>query len=177
MKPSLYYTRFTSPLGPIGLFSTEKGVCNLTHGKRRFSDIFQKWAAATGREPAGGNRSLEQAAEELRSFLTGGTQTITIDIDLLERTPFQNRVLKILQEIPYGEVRSYQWVARHAGNGRACRAAGSACGANPVPIIIPCHRVIAKDGSLGGFSSGIRIKKWLLDLEHQQTGGMTPGRP
>ena len=80
-------------------------------------------------------------------------------------TPFQRRVWKAIASIPWGEVRSYAWVARKAGKPKAVRAAAAACGANPVPVVVPCHRVVASDGSIGGFSPGIAIKKKLLKLE------------
>ncbi|MFH1830208.1 MAG: methylated-DNA--[protein]-cysteine S-methyltransferase [Pseudomonadota bacterium] len=80
-------------------------------------------------------------------------------------TPFQRRVWKAIAKIPWGETRSYSWLAAQAGNSKAVRAAANACGANPVPIIIPCHRVIASDGSIGGFSGGIDLKRRLLKLE------------
>ena len=80
-------------------------------------------------------------------------------------TAFQRSVWKAISSIPRGETRSYAWVARKAGRPRAARAAANACGANPVPIIIPCHRVIASDGSLGGFSSKLAIKRKLLAFE------------
>ena len=80
-------------------------------------------------------------------------------------TPFQRRVWKAIASIPWGEVRSYAWVARKAGRPRAVRAAAAACGANPVPVVVPCHRVVASDGAIGGFSGGLAIKKKLLKLE------------
>jgi len=82
-----------------------------------------------------------------------------------EGTPFQQTVWKRLQEIPYGQTISYAQLAKAVGNPKACRAVGSANGKNPIPIIIPCHRVIASDGSLGGFSSGLENKIQLLALE------------
>ena len=89
------------------------------------------------------------------------------DLSLSPRggTPFQQTVWKQLQEIPYGQTISYAQLARAVGNPKACRAVGSANGKNPISIIIPCHRVIASDGTLGGYASGLVIKKQLLDLE------------
>lgn len=79
-------------------------------------------------------------------------------------TEFQKAVWKAMQKIPYGEVRSYKWIASKIGRPGAVRAVGTACGTNPIPLLIPCHRVVATDG-LGGFSSGLKIKKKLLKLE------------
>ena len=86
-------------------------------------------------------------------------------LDLSSGTLFQQKVWRALQTIPRGETRSYAWVAKKIGKPKAARAVGAACGANPVPIIVPCHRVIAGDGSLGGFGGGPALKKRLLALE------------
>jgi methylated-DNA-[protein]-cysteine S-methyltransferase len=86
-------------------------------------------------------------------------------VDLSSGTAFQRKVWRALTKIPYGQTRSYAWVARAIGAPKALRAVGTACGANPVPLIIPCHRVIASDGSLGGFGGGLRLKRRLLRLE------------
>jgi len=83
----------------------------------------------------------------------------------LQGSPFQLRVWQELQKIPRGETVSYQELAKHIGRPRAARAVGQACGANPIPILIPCHRVIAANGSLGGYSSGLERKRWLLKHE------------
>ena len=88
-----------------------------------------------------------------------------LPLDLEDNTPFQVKVWQALRAIPYGRVRSYGWVARKIGKPRAARAVGAACGANPVPLLVPCHRVVAGDGSLGGFSGGLSNKRRLLKLE------------
>ena len=84
-------------------------------------------------------------------------------------TPFQKKVYKTVLSIPLGEVRTYKWVARKIGNTRASRAVGQALKRNPHTIIIPCHRVIKSDGSLGGYSKGVRMKKGLLKKERMET--------
>ena len=106
-----------------------------------------------------------RAAEQFRRFLKGASPVIDLTADLTGLSEFQVGVLKVLQEIPYGEVRSYRWVAERVGNPRASRAVGNACGQNPIPLLIPCHRVIAQDGTIGGYRGGLRTKRWLLDLE------------
>lgn len=90
---------------------------------------------------------------------------ITIDWDAIKGTPFQKRVWRAIATIPRGETRSYAWLARKVGNPKAYRAVAAACGANPLAPLIPCHRVIASDGSLGGFSGGLSLKRRLLMLE------------
>ena len=93
------------------------------------------------------------------------SRRFNLPIDLDGQTPFQKKVWQMLQTIPYGRVRSYGWVARKIGKPRAARAVGAACGANPVPLLVPCHRVVAGDDSMGGFSGGLPNKRRLLKLE------------
>ncbi|MEI6083817.1 MAG: methylated-DNA--[protein]-cysteine S-methyltransferase [Verrucomicrobiota bacterium] len=104
-------------------------------------------------------------ARQLKAYTAGKPIRFTIPVDLTAGTAFQQAVWRVLLKIPRGETRSYGWVAKQIGKPRATRAVGSACGANPVPIIVPCHRVIAGDGSIGGFGCGLPLKKKLLALE------------
>jgi methylated-DNA-[protein]-cysteine S-methyltransferase len=100
----------------------------------------------------------------LNEYFEGKIKTFSLPLHL-HGTPFQIQIWKALQKIPHGKTWSYQQLAMEAGNPRAMRAAGSANGRNPLPIIIPCHRVIRKNGDIGGYSSGLSIKKWLLAHE------------
>lgn len=104
---------------------------------------------------------------ELDAYFSGSLQAFRQGIKFIGGTEFEHKVWRALKGIPYGETRSYSWTAEHAGSPKAVRAAGQALRKNPLPIIIPCHRVIASDGSLGGYSSGIAIKQWLL--VHERT--------
>jgi methylated-DNA-[protein]-cysteine S-methyltransferase len=108
---------------------------------------------------------LKAAKEAITAYLEGKTRSFDLPLDLQGQPRFRVKVWKVLQSIPYGRVRSYGWVARKVGKPMAARAIGGACGANPVPLLVPCHRVIAGDGSLGGFSGGVGVKKRLLKLE------------
>jgi O-6-methylguanine DNA methyltransferase len=166
MNSLLFYTRLSSPIGNLGLFATEKGICGLSFNEQGFSSLHKRSARIFNTAPVRTDGRFHDLTEELDLFLRGKSHRISATLDIgSSLTSFQKHVLQVLQEIPYGTVRSYQWVAQRVGNPRACRAVGAACAANPVPLMIPCHRVIAKDGSLGGFSSGLRIKEWLVDLE------------
>jgi methylated-DNA-[protein]-cysteine S-methyltransferase len=107
---------------------------------------------------------IGEAVRQLRDYFAG--RRTEFDLPLApEGTPFQRAVWRQLQDIPYGETISYGELARRVGNPKASRAVGSANGANPIPIMIPCHRVIAAGGKLGGFGGGLRTKQALLDLE------------
>jgi O-6-methylguanine DNA methyltransferase len=102
---------------------------------------------------------------QLKRYFAGESVRFHVPLDLHTGTPFQRKVWRALRQIPHGQTRSYAWVARRIGCPRAVRAVGAACGANPVPILVPCHRVLRSDGSLGGFSAGVDLKARLLALE------------
>jgi methylated-DNA-[protein]-cysteine S-methyltransferase len=101
----------------------------------------------------------------LRRYLEGETVDFPDKLDLFGATRFQEDVWRIVRTISYGETRSYGWVASKLGSPKAARGVGQALARNPLPIVIPCHRVIGSDGSLGGFSGGVEIKRFLLRLE------------
>jgi O-6-methylguanine DNA methyltransferase len=107
---------------------------------------------------------LSQLQEELDDYFSGKFNVFSVPLNL-SGTAFQLNVWKVLIEIPYGETRSYTWVAEQLGNRKLIRAAASANGKNPVSILVPCHRVIGSDGSLTGYAAGLHRKKWLLEHE------------
>lgn len=111
------------------------------------------------------NNLLPDLVERMRLYFRGVRVDFPDKIDFTGATTFQGRIWQAARLIPYGETRSYGWVAQQSGNSKASRAAGQALGRNPVPIIIPCHRVISGNGGLGGFTGGLQIKKQLLELE------------
>jgi methylated-DNA-[protein]-cysteine S-methyltransferase len=108
---------------------------------------------------------LQAAQQQLVDYLGGSRQTFDVPLDFSKGTPFQRQVWRILQRVPYGKLRSYQWVATRVGGRHYARAVGNAVGANPLPIVIPCHRIVAQDATLGGFSGGLPTKRKLLTLE------------
>ena len=118
-------------------------------------------------------QNLKHARQQLETFLAGTRRDLDVPMDLSGGSLFQRRVWLTARRIPFGRARSYQWVATRVGGRRYARAVGHALGANPIPIIVPCHRVVAHDGSLGGFSGGLRTKRRLLALEGtlRQLGG------
>jgi O-6-methylguanine DNA methyltransferase len=166
----MYYTTFQSPFGRVFAAKTVKGVCFITfsgideaqflsHLKKRFRKEIIKDDLAFGK-----------IKKLLLDYFNGKRRECSLPLDLRVGTQFQRKVWKKLMDIPYGELRSYKWVASEIGDANASRAVGNAVGANPVPPIIPCHRVVCSDGSLGGYSSGIHLKKRLLTLEGIQKG-------
>ena len=110
------------------------------------------------------NAILKETRKQLREYFAGKRRSFSLPVDF-EGTPFQKDVWKALQKIPYGKTLSYAELAEKVGSARAFRAVGSANGRNPVSIVVPCHRVIAKDGKLAGFAGGLPSKRYLLELE------------
>lgn len=116
----------------------------------------------------GTNRSLpgtHHFSRELRAYFQGKHEGFRQKIKFTKGTVFEQKVWTALKGIPYGETRSYKWMAERVGSPKAVRAVGQALKKNPLPIVLPCHRVIASDGSIGGFACGVEIKKWLLTHE------------
>lgn len=141
-------------VGWLDLSVSDRGVCEIS---------FAKSPGPSAGEALPPVASL--LIEELDAYFAGTRQTFSVPWDICYGTPFQRRVWDELARIPYGETRSYRDIATALGNPGLARAVGLANGANPLPIVVPCHRVIRADGSLGGYSSGIEIKRRLLDLE------------
>ncbi len=110
---------------------------------------------------------FETVTQQLESYFAGSLKSFDVQVSLTG-TAFQKKVWSQMQRIPYGRTISYGELAQKTGNPKAARAVGGACGKNPVPIIIPCHRVIGENGTLTGFGGGLKVKKFLLSLEQQQ---------
>jgi methylated-DNA-[protein]-cysteine S-methyltransferase len=112
---------------------------------------------------------LQQAREELAEYFAGDRTFFGVPVDLSRVPPFERAALEVAAQIPYGEVRSYKWIAERLGKPDAARAVGGAMAGNPVPLIVPCHRVVRTDGGLGGYSFGLVQKEALLSLERATT--------
>jgi len=154
------FSSIDSILGTIYIISSPTGVSNIIFGISRFEQFIMGLNGVTLTE--GG--FAEKPAKEILLYLKGRVKRFETKLDLSSGTPFQISVWEELLKIPYGEVKNYGGIAKEIGNPGAARAVGNAVGANPVPIIIPCHRVVATNG-LGGYSCGIEIKKKLLRAE------------
>jgi O-6-methylguanine DNA methyltransferase len=157
---------FKSPWGWVGISETAKGIdaIVLPTGSKRAVESSLRAMAAGSFEP-GRSARLEAARSQLLDYLAGTRDTFDMPLDLSRGTPFQRRVWRVLQRVPYGKLRSYQWVAARVGGRHYARAVGSAVGANPLQVVIPCHRIVGQDASLGGFSCGLPMKRKLLTLE------------
>ena len=167
--PLLEWDVVDSPLGPLYLAASNRGLCNVDFGlsEADFSAQLDP-LARTERSP----EALASIAGQLRDYFEGSRASFDVPVDLSRVTPFQLGVLQAVRTIPAGTVWTYGQMARAIGKPQASRAVGQALGRNPVPVVVPCHRVIASDGSLGGYSGGggLASKRLLLDLE-----GALPG--
>ncbi|MBA5867823.1 MAG: methylated-DNA--[protein]-cysteine S-methyltransferase [Nitrospira sp. CR1.3] len=159
-------TLFRSPWGWVGIAESSKGICavSLPQATKREAESSLRTSAGpfTVGKPS---TALQRAKGQLLRYLAGSSRTFSLPLDVEQGTVFQRRVWQVLRRMPYGSLRSYQWVAARVGGERYARAVGNAVGANPIPIVIPCHRVVAQDATLGGFSGGLSMKRRLLNLE------------
>jgi O-6-methylguanine DNA methyltransferase len=157
---------FKSSWGWMGISETSKGIDTIVLPKGSKRAIESALRSVTGeRFEEGVSDRLEEARRQVLDYLDGKREAFNMPLDLARGTPFQRRVWQVLQRVPYGKLRSYQWIASRVGGRHYARAVGSAVGANPLPVLIPCHRIVAQDASLGGFSCGLPMKRKLLTLE------------
>lgn len=147
-----FFDKFESPVGTLYLIFTGKILRGINFKKP--GEILRKGSAPF------------LIKKELKEYFENGKDDFTQNIAFTKGTEFEKKVWLALKEIPYGETRTYKWLAEKIGKPNAFRAVGQALSRNPIPIILPCHRVIESDGSLGGYSAGIDIKRRLLDIEY-----------
>lgn len=163
---SVFLAWIQSPLGPLVAGATDAGVCLLEFTDRRMLEkqfeSLRKWF----RSPIvpGSHVHLDRLREELASYFAGSLRRFSVPL-VHPGTPFQQRVWDELLRVPYGETRSYQDLAKSIGDAAAVRAVGRTNGLNRIAILIPCHRIVNKNGDLGGYGGGLRRKQFLLDLE------------
>jgi len=156
----VFYTTVESPVGPLLLAGDAQGLKSLSFEKSKRAERVQpQWKEDKA--------PFTEVIRQLRAYFGGKLKEFDVPL-ALEGTQFQLSVWRSLQTIPYGQTISYGQLAQRIGNPRAVRAVGLANGCNPIPIIIPCHRVIGSNGSLTGFGGGLANKKKLLELESRQ---------
>ena len=156
-EPTLAYGYMDSPIGRLLLAGDRDGL-------HRIGFETEDWTDQPPTEWRRDDAIITEPAAQLRAYFAG--ELTTFDLALtFTGTAFQNTVWSALQDIPFGETTSYGALARRIARPKACRAVGAANGANPLPIVVPCHRVIGSDGSLTGFGGGIDAKRFLLDHE------------
>ncbi len=160
----LYCTTVDLPTGPALAAATAEGLFRLDLNPPSLAEFMEDVEARFGISPIEDGRPFMALRRELASYFAGEPVVFSQKLDL-RGTDFQKAVWRELMKIPYGNVRSYKWLAARVGNSNAARAVGNALNANKIPVIVPCHRVIESSGALGGFGGGIELKKNLLELE------------
>jgi O-6-methylguanine DNA methyltransferase len=160
---AIYYDSVSSPIGRIWIASDKVGV-RLLRFRLREEEFLQDLQALWGWHARTDQERNREVSEEIRAYFEGELIRFSSPLHPVG-SPFDMKVWEALQYIPLGETRSYEEIAQEVGNPKGCRAIGGANRRNPIPLLIPCHRVIRKDGGLGGFSSGTGIKEWLLRFE------------
>ena len=164
----VYYSIISSPIGKLYAAGTSKGISFLSLTPKESKDYLRDLRKDNNIEVVKDDLTFLPLKKALRRYFSGKEMKFTFPFDLFSGTPFQTKVWNAMRKIPYGETRSYKWLAQKAGSPQKARAAGQACGSNPLPILIPCHRVIKTDGSLGGFGGGLHIKRRLLRIESKK---------
>jgi methylated-DNA-[protein]-cysteine S-methyltransferase len=159
------YATADSPFGPLLLARTPKGLVRVglpnQDAEALLVDLAQRVSPRVLEAPA----ELDEARRELDLYFEGKLDRFDLPLDWQLSEGFRLRVLHAIAAIPYGQTRSYTQMATTAGNERAVRAAGTACGRNPIPVVVPCHRVLRSGGALGGYGGGLPMKEGLLQLE------------
>ena len=159
------YRVVDSPVGPLLLASTARGLVRVAYAREDHDAVLQALADKVSPRILQAPARLDLAARELDEYFAGRRRAFDLPLDWRLSAGFRRAVLGPLADIGYGHTASYAAVARLAGNPKAVRAVGTACATNPMPVVVPCHRVVRSDGSLGGYLGGADAKRTLLTLE------------
>jgi len=159
------YATTDSPFGPLLLAATPRGLVRVGLPNQDADELLVDLAARVSPRVLEAPARLDEARRELDLYFEGKLTDFDLALDWQLSKDFRRRVLRAIARIPYGQTRSYTEMARRAGNERAVRAAGTACGSNPLPLVVPCHRVLRTGGALGGYGGGLPMKEDLLRLE------------
>jgi len=166
------YTTADSPFGPLLLAQTKRGLVRVGLPNQDSDALLVDLAERVSPRVLEAPAQLDDVRRELGLYFDGKLDHFDLPLDWQLSGGFRQRVLRAINRIPYGQTRSYTEMARKAGNERAVRAAGTACGSNPIPLVVPCHRVLRTGGALGGYGGGLPMKQGLLELE-----GVLGGQP
>jgi methylated-DNA-[protein]-cysteine S-methyltransferase len=159
------YAPVDSPFGELLLAATKRGLLRVAFPEEDVDTVLERLAQRISPRIVAAAGPLEPVRRELDEYFSGRRRSFELPLDWTLIGPFGRNVLRVASAIPYGAALSYGEVAGRAGSPRGSRAAGNALGANPIPIVIPCHRVLRAGGALGGYAGGPERKRWLLELE------------
>ena len=161
----LYYAVLNTRIGKILVTRTDRGLNNLLFHQPTWGRFFEELKKDKRLELVEAKSKFSKLEKQLNAYFSGKKVKFSEKLDLSGGTPFEQKVWKKMLKVPYGKTISYRKLAAMAGDSRKARAAGNACGKNPVSIVVPCHRIIKSDGGLGGYGGGIELKKRLLKIE------------
>jgi methylated-DNA-[protein]-cysteine S-methyltransferase len=159
------YAPLDSPFGTLTVAATRRGLVRVAFPEEDVDAVLARLAEKISPRIVQVSAPFEDTRRELDQYFSGSRREFDLQLDWRLIGPFGRRVLRVASAIPYGGVLSYAEVAADAGSPRGSRAAGNALGSNPIPIVIPCHRVLRSGGALGGYGGGLDRKRWLLELE------------
>lgn len=159
------YRTLDSPLGALLLAATGDGLVRVAFEGEGHEAVLAELAGEISPRVLRAPARLDAVARQLDAYFVGARRRFEVPVDLRLSHGFRRGVLEHLRQIPYGETESYAVVARAAGSPNAVRAAGSACATNPIPVVVPCHRVVRSDGTIGQYRGGVEAKRFLLALE------------
>jgi methylated-DNA-[protein]-cysteine S-methyltransferase len=154
-----------TPVGPLLVAVTERGLCRISYDPEPEREA-EQLARTFGIRILRAARPIDPVRRELEEYFEGDRREFDLPVDLRGRSEFSRIVLEQLARVPYGEVTTYGSLAARTGRPRAARAVGTIMNRNPIPIVLPCHRVVGSTGSLVGYGGGLERKRRLLDLEH-----------
>jgi methylated-DNA-[protein]-cysteine S-methyltransferase len=159
------YAPVDSPFGTLTAAVTEEGLVRLAFPEEPLDEVLDRLAAKLSPRIVEAPKRFERVRRELDEYFAGSRREFDVPLDRTLMSAFAKRVLAATSAIPYGSVSTYMEMAAAAGSPRGSRAAGNALGANPIPLIVPCHRVLRSGGNIGGYGGGLDRKRWLLELE------------
>jgi methylated-DNA-[protein]-cysteine S-methyltransferase len=159
------YATTDTPVGDVLVATTPRGVVRIAYPTERPDDVLEELARDVSPRVMESPRELDPVRRELDEYFEGRRRRFDLPVDWRLSHGFRRQALEALPRIPYGGTITYSELAQRAGSPRAHRAAGSACGSNPIPILVPCHRVVRTGGALGGYGGGVEVKRFLLGLE------------
>jgi len=164
------YGTVPSPVGDLLVAVSDEGVCEVSFARESSEDFFSelKQRGFTGKAD---QHAIDDVASQLRDYFSGRRKQFEMTVDLSGMTPFTQQVLKATASVPFGKLSTYQDIARAIGKPGASRAVGNALGRNPIPVVVPCHRIVRSDWTIGGYTGGLDIKQRLLSIE----GSALPG--
>lgn len=166
----IYIDQCDSPVGKLFIARTRRGLCNISFGFKSLDEFKLHMERRFEAEVRFRSSVFDPFKEELRSYFAGEELTFSASVEFLGGTEFERKVWSAISKIPYGRAITYKELALSVGSPLAYRAAGAACGKNPVPIVVPCHRVVGSRGWLGGYAGGPEMKRKLLAVEGYLSG-------